>query len=97
MEIRKQGWKSKFNFDEIDCYIMELIIKEQPLGILEIRGKLNLPHNNLKRHLDKLEKAKLIKREKQEKGNKVLVYLNEKVYTPEVVRKLLEILKNLKN
>lgn len=82
---------SLFKFDGLDCEIMVLLVHNQPLGVLELAEKLGLEHNILKRHLDKLENAKLIIREPVPKSRKILIKLG-KQYTPDVVKSLINIL-----
>ncbi len=55
---RKVGEKSKTLFDLIDFEIAGILIREQPVSVLELAKKLgNMKHANLKNHLDKLEAA----------------------------------------
>lgn len=95
LEKRKVGWKSKTSFDFIDMDIMSLLLREQPLAVLELGRKMNLPHNNLKRHLDKLLKSKLIKRVGVPKSRKILIYLGD-VYSSEIVKGIVTILNSMK-
>ncbi len=97
---RKVGEKSKVLFDLIDFEIAGILIREQPVGVLELAEKLgNMKHANLKKHLDKMESAplRLIRREKVPKSRKILIYLNEKIYTKERVKQLLEMFGGGKN
>lgn len=90
---RKVGEKSKTLFDFIDFEIAGILIREQPVSVLELAKKLgNMKHANLKRHLDKLEASplRLIKRENVPKSRKILISLNDKTYTKDRVKMLLD-------
>ena len=90
---RKVGEKSRILFDTVDFEIAGILIREQPVAVLELAKKLgNIKHANLKKHLDKLEAAplRLIIREQVPKSRKILIYLNEKIYTKKVVKDLLK-------
>jgi len=89
---RKAGERSGIRFDNIDCQIAAILLKEQPLAILEFVDKLNIKHANLKNHLDRMERFGLIRREPVPKSRKVLIYLNEKIYTKERIKMLLKML-----
>ncbi len=63
------GERARVLFDEIDLKILELLNHPSPdyknnrdkrYGILEIAGKLDLKHKNLKPHIDKLLRLELI-------------------------------------
>jgi len=97
MERRKVGERSRLLFDEIDFQIMEFLVRHsEKIGVLELGEKLgNLKHANLKKHLDRLEKAKLIKKTPVPKSRKLLISIDEKTYPKEVRQKLLEILNSL--
>lgn len=90
---RKVGEKGNILFDTVDFEIAGILIREQPVAVLELAKKLgNMKHANLKKHLDKLEAAplRLIKRKQVPKSRKILISLNEKIYTKERVKSLLE-------
>ncbi len=90
---RGVGERSQILFDAIDCQIASTLLKEQSLGVLELGKKLGgMKHANLKKHLDKMESMNLIKRNEVPKSRKLLVSLNEKIYTKERVKALLEML-----
>jgi len=93
MKKRKAGEKSRVLFDSIDFEIAAILLKEQPVSVLELGEKLNgMKHANLKKHLDKLESIQLIRKESVPKSRKILIYLNEKIYTKKRVEMLLEML-----
>lgn len=57
----KTGRKSKVLIDSIDLKILKLLTKShEPIGVLDIADKINLTHQNLKQHLEKLIKSDLI-------------------------------------
>lgn len=90
---RKVGQKSKILFDQTDIDIIKVLHKEQPIAVLELAKKLgNMKHANLKKHLDMLESNSmtLIKRENVPKSRKILVSLNEEIYTKERIGMLLK-------
>ena len=90
---RKVGERSDILFDKVDFEIAAILIKEQPVSVLELGEKLgNMKHANLKKHLDKLANPplRLIRREQVPKSRKILIYLNEKIYTKEVTKNLLK-------
>lgn len=97
MVKRKRGWKSKYNFDEIDFIIMSSLLRKFPegYGVLELCGLLDLEHKNLKRHVDKLERSQLIKKEPVPKSSKIIIKLGD-VYTKDVVENILKIIGDMK-
>lgn len=54
------GRKSKVLFDSIDLEIFNTIEKHNQIGVLELAEKINLTHQNLKTHLEKLLRANII-------------------------------------
>lgn len=56
----KTGRKSKVLFDSIDLEILELLTSNEPMGVLEVAKRINLTHQNLKTHLEKLLKLNLV-------------------------------------
>lgn len=89
---RKSGERSRILFDFVDFEIVGILIREQPVSVLKLAEKLgNMKHANLKKHLDKLEAKplQLIKRVPVPKSRKLLIYLNDKIYTKERVKMLL--------
>ncbi len=55
------GRKSKVLFDSIDLKILETLSETYDgIGVLDLAKKMNLTHQNLKKHLEKLLKARLI-------------------------------------
>jgi DNA-binding MarR family transcriptional regulator len=93
MKKRKVGERGKVLFDTTDFLIANILARKQPIGVLDLAKEVgNMKHTNLKNHLDKLEKSQLIKREQVPKSSKILVSLNDKVYTKEVMKSLLKIL-----
>lgn len=54
------GRKSKVLFDSIDLEIVNTIEANEGIGVLELAGKLDLTHQNLKTHLEKLLRADII-------------------------------------
>ena len=90
---RRVGQRSTVLFDLIDFDIAGILIREQPVSVLELAKKLgNMKHANLKRHLDKLEAPplKLIKRVQVPKSRKILISLNDKIYTKERIKNLIQ-------
>ena len=90
---RRSGERSRVLFDFIDFEIIGILIREQPVAVLELAEKLgNMKHANLKKHLDKLESKplQLIKKVPVPKSRKLLIYLNDKIYTKERIKMLLK-------
>jgi len=90
---RKVGERGNILFDTIDFEIAGILLREQPVAVLELAKKLgNMKHANLKKHLDKLEAEplKLITKKQVPKSRKILISLNEKIYTKERVKMLIE-------
>lgn len=65
------GRKSKIIFDSIDLQIIDTIKKNPHIHILQLRDKIEITHQNLKKHLEKLIKGKLILSWKNEKSPKI--------------------------
>lgn len=59
--INKLGRKSKVLFDSIDLDILNILKGlDNPIGVLDLGKKINLTHQNLKPHLEKLIKSDFI-------------------------------------
>lgn len=54
------GRKSKVLIDSIDLEILSILDDKEGIGVLELAEKINLTHQNVKTHLEKLIRASLI-------------------------------------
>jgi len=73
----KHGEKSKQILNELDLFILKIIIasdnKKEKISIGEMEKKLEINSLSLRKHLNKLIKMGLIKKEKVPKTNKYLL------------------------
>jgi len=61
MEKRKVGERAEILVDSIDLQILEVLENsEVGIGVLELAHRLNINHNSIKPHLEKLMRIKLI-------------------------------------
>lgn len=75
MDKRNIGQRASVLFDSIDLEILERLDKSnQGMGVLELATALKIKHKNLKPHIDKLRKLKLIFIYKHPTDNKVLLW-----------------------
>lgn len=84
--MKKRG---KLLLDNIDLKILEAI-KKRNCGIMQLRKRLDIHHKNLKPHLDKLHKGKLIQKTPILKSKKIILSLPKS-------KKINIIVKTLKN
>jgi len=89
---KKAGERAKILFDDIDLKILNLLSRYESLGVLELVDKIQINHNSLKPHFDKLLSLKLISSYKNKEGK---VRLSYSLGNTELIKKqkiLLEVL-----
>jgi len=72
---RNQGERPRILFDEIDTKIIKSL-KKKKKGVMELVNELNIKHKNLKAHLDKLVKNKILFKEEVPKSRLILFSCN---------------------
>ena len=73
----KKGRRGKILLDTLDVYIIRELRKE-PQPIMKLKHKMKLEHKNLTLHLDRLSKAKLIKKTPTPKSRRIMLSVPKK-------------------
>jgi len=74
MRRRTKGESAKVLLDSIDLRILKAL-KNKEVGIMKLKDELNLEHNTLRKHLDRLDKIGVLKKQNVSKSRLVLLSL----------------------
>src|SRR3989344_5360678 len=88
MKKRSIGHRADPLIDSIDLMILRILKEEDSLSVLELARVTNLPHKNLKPHLEKLIQAKIVYAFKSKDSQKIdLVYYTHPNILPPVEKR----------
>jgi len=68
----KVGQKSRPIITKIDLDILEYIKERDDLGVMKLKDLVNINHQNIKSHLDRLQEFSLIKKERASENRQML-------------------------